>query len=527
MSRTTRILSLLLIASALLSQGACGTQSKTSETALVPVSESKADNFYSNVAKEYLVSGSFQLTVESQYLVDEESKNARLQELVARKQTAVGMYLTAFVTRKLEELFTNNEYGGFGSMVRTLSFKAEDAKDLGEGLFEIKFRANVAGPRDLMSKIDDATETEDGGISFPFAMKKLSNSDLYDLQRKVIIRNFEPSDYQADELEVLTLTMVPDRESQNAYPRFAEFFADGVFDITLFQGYDYNESRSDLQDSRQFFSQLVRLGFKAPVETFEELKLDSGPFTKTIRAAGKDVEVRVYIFHADMDPDRGKYRQKLIDELKVRDVFFYNGHAGPYYGFYLDKEQLYTIDYKEIAKLELPDKQQLIIANGCQTYSQYADMFYQNPAKDTTNLDVFTTVNFSYGEGSDAILDWLVKTDSQNRHTPKPYYEIVKKLNSLWLNDWKEVYYGVHGIDDNPKTHPFASVETLGQPCDATADCGDSQGNRCITSPQDADTKICATICLDDSGCPEGYVCQYLASGSTLVDRACVPTGSN
>ncbi|MCA9522086.1 MAG: hypothetical protein KC609_13990, partial [Myxococcales bacterium] len=501
MSPTTRILCLLLIGGTLLGHSACSTTRTASETTLTPVSDSKADNYYSNVAKEFIVSGSFTLTVEPQYLDDEQQKTERLQELVARKQTAVGMYLTAFVTRKLEELFTNSEYGGFGSMVRTLTFQASDVKELDGGVFEIPFRANVAGPRDLMAKIPNARETENG-ITFELEMKKLSNSDLYDLQRKVIIRNFDPDDYQPEQLEVLTLTMVPDSESSDAYPDFASFFADGVFDITLFQGYDYNESRSDLQDSRQFYQQLLRLGFTAPVASFDELGLDSGPFTKTVKAAGKEVEIRVYIFHADMDTDRGKYRQKLIDELAVRDVVFYNGHAGPYFGFYLDEAQLYTIDYKEIASLALSEKKQLFIANGCQTYSQYADMFYQNPAKDTTNLDVFTTVNFSYGEGSDAILDWLVKTDADGNHVPSSYYGIVKALNALWLNDWKEVYYGVHGIDDNSRRHPFANLERLGQSCESTSDCGDSQGNRCIDGP-DGGAKICATICLDDSGCPE------------------------
>jgi hypothetical protein len=45
-------------------------------------------------------------------------------------------------------------------------------------------------------------------------------------------------------------------------------------------------------------------------------------------------------------------------------------------------------------------KQQLVLAQGCQTYSQYADMIYASPVKDEPNLDVITTVNNSYGVGN-------------------------------------------------------------------------------------------------------------------------------
>ena len=34
------------------------------------------------------------------------------------------------------------------------------------------------------------------------------------------------------------------------------------------------------------------------------------------------------------------------------------------------------------------DRQQLVIAQGCQTYSQYADVIYAHESKDESNLDV-------------------------------------------------------------------------------------------------------------------------------------------
>ena len=37
--------------------------------------------------------------------------------------------------------------------------------------------------------------------------------------------------------------------------------------------------------------------------------------------------------------DRRRQHDMAISEMAARDVFFYNGHAGPYYGFYLDANE--------------------------------------------------------------------------------------------------------------------------------------------------------------------------------------------
>ena len=47
----------------------------------------------------------------------------------------------------------------------------------------------------------------------------------------------------------------------------------------------------------------------------------------------------------------------VIDELVKRDVFFYNGHAGPYYGFYVDANKEASVGYLELASAPFTTKQ--------------------------------------------------------------------------------------------------------------------------------------------------------------------------
>ena len=84
--------------------------------------------------------------------------------------------------------------------------------------------------------------------------------------------------------------------------------------------------------------------------------------------------------------------------------------------------------------------------------------------------------------------------------------------------------YGIHGIDDNPALHPYASLSTLRDPCEANADCG-GVGNSCVTVA--AAGRRCVAACTDTRGCPDGYSCQALASESAggIYGSACVPNG--
>jgi hypothetical protein len=82
--------------------------------------------------------------------------------------------------------------------------------------------------------------------------------------------------------------------------------------------------------------------------------------------------------------------------------------------------------------------------------------------------------------------------------------------------------YGIHGVDDDPKLHPYADMEMFGEACARNADCGEL-GNLCVRM-LDGDHS-CTAACTDDSGCPTGWTCRQVASSRSraIYGRACVP----
>lgn len=472
----------------------------------------KADNFYSDVALEYEVSGSLPLELTAAQYADEQVRN----DYVSRRLTAFGLYLTTFVTDKFrgidingdgmitedEVFFRNEDYGGFHAMVR--NFTVEPVEVGGEvGTYRASFTIDLAGPKDLVQLLAHVpgSATTASGVDFDLRMPKGVTVDPEGVPRGVI-RRFDPADHTG-ELETVRCSMRALPEPTDAWPQFGAFVADGVYDITLFYGHDYNTPRYDLIEAREAFDHLRSRGFTPPVATFEELRSNSGPFVAQLSANGASVRVEVRVFHSDMFVSARREQHDLaIEELRVRDVFFYNGHAGPYYGFYLDASDAATVRYTELAEIPFdPNKQQLFIAQGCQTYSQYADMLYANPNKSEDNLDVIVTVNYSYGQGTLPLFDDLVFAGADGAHVPQRYYDIVGNLNRNWINSSYNVFYGVTGIDGNPQLHPYANVGSLGTECASTAMCGDASGNVCVSHGGKA---VCAVYALGADACPDG-----------------------
>jgi hypothetical protein len=315
-------------------------------------------------------------------------------------------------------------------------------------------------------------------------------------------------------------TARPLDDTANAYPRYQDFVVDGVFDITLFHGHDYNKDRYDLADARQAFDTVRSLGFTSPVERFEDLKADSGAFTRISKFGGKEVTIEVRIFHSDMFlNDRRAQHDLALTELTGRDVFFYNGHAGPYYGFYLDEADAARVYPEEFAKAAFTERQQLVVAQGCQTYSQYADTLYAHPKKDESNLDVITSVNYSYAAGTTELLADLVQVDASGNHTALDYAKILTHLNHNLQNQWSMVFYGVTGIDGNPQLHPYASPERIGERCTRASDCGDPNGNVCMADHQMK--KRCGAVALSAKACPAGSRFHRFAAGNSILGSGC------
>jgi len=169
------------------------------------------------------------------------------------------------------------------------------------------------------------------------------------------------------------------------------------------------------------------------------------------------------------------------------------------------------------------DKYQIVVAEGCDTY-MIGEAFKENPHKQGKNIDIVTTTSFSNAATPATVEDFvtrLIELDSAGRHRPRTMSALLSDLDSN--SYWFHTMYGIHGIDDNPRLHPYARTDLMCQRCSQNADCG-GVGNGCVKLSATAG-KVCAPACTDDSGCPTDYKCKKIASASssTIYASMCVP----
>ncbi len=167
------------------------------------------------------------------------------------------------------------------------------------------------------------------------------------------------------------------------------------------------------------------------------------------------------------------------------------------------------------------DTYQIVVAEGCDTYA-LGEAFWHNPNKaGHHNLDVITTTSFSNATNPGIVQDMITALVPQwgDEIEPITWGDLLQDMdrNSWWFT----TMYGVHGIDDNPKIHPFADITKLCQTCSRTSECG-AVGNQC--TKLNSDEKVCTAFCTDDSGCPDGYKCLASARADGYIhSKQCVP----
>jgi hypothetical protein len=179
----------------------------------------------------------------------------------------------------------------------------------------------------------------------------------------------------------------------------------------------------------------------------------------------------------------------------------------------------------EYPTLPLLPSFQLLLIDGCQTYARFTDGFRQNPLKkgpngELVNMDIVTTVSYSWDgvESMEAILFALVGQRSQQQVKPATWDDVLRMVNAP---PYDTIFFGVNGIDNDPHSHPYARPELLGQSCTSASGCG-GEGNLCVRPSPAARQKVCATVCLDDAGCPAEHKCSKVASGRSIVGNACL-----
>ncbi|MCB9522884.1 MAG: hypothetical protein H6702_05845 [Myxococcales bacterium] len=502
---TTALLAAALLAASLV---ACGdeTASAPAPAADTPhrvpnYEDSKADNYVSTNAREFTLSGQAHADLPSDYAQrDVEAQASAVNAAVDRRLSTLTWALRRHVegvVREATDLHGKDTWFSFFKRDPDEAEGAEVVEVDGALKARFTFKVELVGSYYLMSKL--APDTGAAQRTFQLTLAG------------------EPT---------ATTVAIEGSPSRDAFPKYDELFADGVYDIAVHFGGDYNEGRFDLETAKWLVSALLEGGWKNEAVTdFASLTVDSPAFTRALLIEGQTVEARVRIFHSDMvggegQPPQARLAEVMKASLASADVVIYSGHAGPGAGFVLDYQPRDELRASDFATLELASKYQIYVFDGCQTYRTYVDDLMKNPNKTFENVDIVTTVNttpFSVGyQTLHQFVYWLTLTDAAGRHFPVSWGDLLRGLNT---RDFKDVHYGVHGVDQDPQLNPHAS-DVACQACQSDADCG-AGGNLCLGYGTGAG---CGVACTTDTACPAGYRCARLYDDPDLfyIPKQCV-----
>ncbi len=538
--RTSRLLTAATLASFVSLTGtACTGSSSPSDDPedSVFVDDSKADDFLSASAQEYLLEGSSTVVLDASFAAKPAAERlAAAKKLVGYKQIGIAWFITQYLVDK-ESGDANASFGGLGGMAKAGAYEDLEIRERADKVtFDFKFRQTAAGGKNLMQKLP--LRTVGTQKVFDLEIGKPTNEQLAQLEtnaewyRQAPYNAWNPSTVPADQKETITFSVKKEVLSTDGFFDMERLTADGKLDIDVYFGWDYH-SDFHLKHSQQLFTWLKSEGFAAPAASWDALTPTSGAFTRKVIADGKDVTVEVRMYFGKpgttTDPDTdagGKVLEGLATaSLAKRDVIMYSGHSGPFYGFALAnwrKTSEGDLDDTDMRVASMPsDKYQVVLAEGCDTY-QIGEAFKENPNKHGKNIDIITTTSFSDASSPESVehmIQALLAHDTANRLRPQPVSGLLTQLDSQSYGF--TTMYGMHGIDDNPKLVPFAKRALFGKACTANSDCG-GPGNLCVgTSTAKKCTAACATT--GESGCGTGYTCKAVASSSTatIYGRAC------
>ena len=521
-----RTLSLRLSLVATLCAGlvpACAENDVTEESSdeAVAVYPGKADNYLSPTSMEYSLWGMGDWTLSQEWAdKDLATREAEVRSKLDYKFKAYSHYINLYVTDKSVH-DTNQGYGGFAGQIRgtSLDWIVEPVDDAGL-VWSFIWELEMGGPRDLLDRLP--IQVQNDQTFFMVKMPKLSESQLLSGSYS---SDFDASKYQG-EMEEIQVMVGAEKESVDAWPNYTAMFADDLFDVLIIVGGDYNAERYDLKAAKEMFTWIQGAGFTGGAASFEALNLDSPAFEKDLKVLARTVKVSVRLVHPDMvaDSNLNLMRQAIIKGFETADLVIYDGHAGEdpdYSGVVYHYNPRAAISANELAQLNLPEKYQIYVFNGCKTYAAYPDAVYASGTKDQKNLDIISTVNFSWLTMQPFTTSSLINQLTLRRggqHDPQTYNEILREINK---SNNSNVYYGVHGLDDNGHINPYADLSKLCQACGSDADCAGS-GNKCIKFDFG---RVCGAECTADDGCPTGYFCGDIAAGGSITGKQCMPKG--
>ena len=523
---------------------ACGGDGPTPDTANSDLprllgADEKSDNFRSESAQEYFVRGTTTVELEPEFAeATEDERLARAQELVAYRQVVIGWFLNSYLIDKSRDA-DNAGYGGMRALTKNDSYESLNIRQVDGETYAFDFVQEIGGQLDLLAELGqkaNAIPHEDGTWTLELIIGKISTQEMLRLNsgsewyRSAPWSTFDPETVDAERLETIELNLEEQERSTDAWIDYPRLIEDGTVDVSIFFGWDYHDE-GHRKYSRSTFNYLVRDGFTAPTATYDDYAAQRAPLTKTLNVGGQPVEYRVTLWWGepgtDTDPDTDAGGRVLEDEMRAAfardEVIAFSGHSGSFYGFALANWRQTAegdLDDSEVRTLDMPaDKYQIVLAEGCDTYA-LGEAFWANPNKSSeTSLDIITTTSFSDAGISTAVTDFLraiAGDDGENNLVPMTYAALLDDLDSN--SRWFQSMYGVHGIDDNPKSDPLADKEQLCASCALDADCG-ARGT-CVGL---AGGGVCSYECTADAGCPGGFVCQQSEVGGWLQASYCVP----
>lgn len=475
-----------------------------------PPAGGKADNYISTTAQEYELTGTAHASLPSNYdeLSFEEQQEA-VDEAVEDRLSTVSRSVEKHIDALLEEANGDvdvkyEEEAEYFIYARDENAETSDTQVTGgpnqdkQAAFE--FKLELVGHTTLVGMLAEASES---GNSFIVEVKDWGE--------------------ESGEFVDIEIAKTP---STDAFPKYDELFADGVYDIALHFGGDYNEGRYDLETAEWAVQTLIEDGWTNPeVDSFEDLSIDSPPFTQQLIVEGEAVEARVYVYHADLvdAANEEKLTETMETSFAERDVVIYSGHAGENAGFILDYDPRHEIDNDDFAELPLADKYQIYVFDGCRTYRTYVNDIMANPAKTFDNVNIVTTVNTTpFSAGYQVITQfvyWLTITDQAGGHIPVTWNTMLQGINKP---EWDSVHYGVHGVDNGPKLNPNGGQGLACTSCDTQSSCGGG-GNYCLDF---GTSNHCSVACATDAACGDGYDCMPITDDPDqfYIPKQCVPS---
>ena len=534
----------------------------------------KADSYVNSAARELAFSGSAHMATPSGLdAMTPEEADAALAQAADKRLSSVASAIVSYLREQARTMNSEIPDELPPEIAESIADKDESTKRRILENWQTQQEVSAA-TRSSNKHLESIRQDNDGSYLFDFEVEGLLSNKLADKLFSET-RTFEVTvtQYTGEPASETITVEAKNTPSTDGYPHYDELFADGVLDVALHIGGDYNKEqvqiccpnaetgeqecrevtcqnsceplddecsqpapdgctveklggRIDRWTAKQMVEILKEQGFAHEAESYLDLEIDSPPFTKTYDFAGMPVEVRFKIVYPEIVPCGEE--QKLVDAMKdslaTREVVIYAGHAGPGAGYVLDYQPRTELDDSVWKTLTMPETYQILFMYGCQTYSTYADAMYANPAKNDANLNVVSTVNTMWTNmglpGTTTVLfSMLMQETESTRHIPVSWLSLLGWLNLQEQN--AHTHYGIHGVDSCSKMSPWVTPEDLCAPCEVDTDCPGG-GNYCLQFPDGG--KGCGAVCTDDSGCGSTHSCVAIPGlESSVIPKMCVP----